>query len=66
MADKEKDKETITEIDIKNQWNDFATKNGLSLITVLSNQRKSHIRNRLKEKEFYLPGIFKEIENNTP
>ena len=40
-------------------WNDFAKKNNLSKIT---ETRKKHIKNRLKEKDFDLGLIFDEIK----
>jgi len=50
--------------DILSQWNTFAKENNLSSIIKLSVGREYGIRARMKEKEFNLELIFKEIKSS--
>jgi len=46
------------------QWNDFANKNNLPIVTKRTDKRLSGIKRRLKESEFNLDKIFEEIEKS--
>jgi len=47
--------------DIVRHWNVFANKHNLPIIKRLSDKRRSHIKQRLKEKDFDFLGILKKI-----
>ena len=57
-----KDEDENKDEDIKERWNVFADKNGLSKVLKLTPKRKSGISARLKEKQFDLSKIIEEIE----
>ncbi len=48
--------------DVKNLWNWFAENHGLSKVIALSDTRKAHVLQRLKEKEFNLKAILQKAE----
>ena len=60
---KEKEEEEEEE-KVKELWNTFAEENNLSKVIKLSDTRKQHVRNRLKEKEFDLAEIFERIRGS--
>jgi uncharacterized protein YdaU (DUF1376 family) len=58
----DEDEDENKDEDIKERWNVFADKNGLSKVLKLTPKRKSGISARLKEKQFDLSKIIEEIE----